>query len=1234
MRINKIRFKNLNSLGGEWIIDLTQPEFVTNGIFAITGPTGAGKTTILDAICLALYGRTPRLNKVGKGVNEIMSRQTGECFAEVTFETQSGKFCCHWSQHRSRKQPDGELQSPKHEISDAVTGKIFETKLKDVAGKIEKVTGMDFDRLTRSMLLAQGGFSAFLQASADDRAPILEQITGTEIYSTISISVHERRSEERKELEMLSSELSGMQLLTEEEIQKLKLHLQEQLVQENNLNSLIAQKNIEVTWLNGIALLQKDLNLLNDKHQNLLIRQEAFKPELSRLERARQALELSGCHAELTALRRAQAFDVKNLKDYRQTIPVLESELKTLNEAVKPAVENLDKKKSEQKEALPVLKKIRELDFRINEKNGPIKTARGFLADAEKKSADILKKLDDDRKELERQLTGLEKILKVLAENSEDEKLIENLGTIKNRFSSLRELSEKKDSKIKELQAAETLKIETETIWNKHCKALEKAKAGFENNMNILNQLQEGHNARLANREIADLRILLAEAKERKALFEKLPESLNTIRELQHQTNELEKNKLKLIAESNNTVKQIQEQTSASDALEKSIPLLENEIAFAEKIQTLEEYRANLHNGDPCPLCGSKEHPYALENIAVSDEKRNELKLKKAELKDAGKLLSKLNIREVEIKKDIEQNEAAIKNNSKSITAENKRISEALKALSITEDLAISSMSASEKDFSDTLLKLKDENEEKYQKLFSDVQSLEAIEKSLSSMRISLEKCRDELALCERDIQTLSNKKGILEHDTVRIKEEVKQVTVQAENALADALADVSRYKITSLPLNSLNGILKKLTERRDQWQLLQKQKTDSDKNISGIQLTISHNSEQATKLELELKNLHESLQLLIREKESLQSERQKIFGDKNPDAVETNLSEAITEAEKKLDEVRSKLDTATKEMEKLNIKTEELEKTVFVRTNLLNDSEMNFSSNLATKSFADELSYLSACLPENERKTLVQKAESLVREETELSSAIRDKSSLLNSENEKNITQQSLESILQELNALAVSLRDLQHEAGGIRQKLSDDENLRIKQRERVAAIECQKRECTRWDTLHELIGSADGKKFRNFVQGLTFEMMVNHANRQLQKLSDRYLLIRDTSQPLELNVIDNYQTGEIRSTKNLSGGESFIVSLSLALGLSQMASRNVRVDSLFLDEGFGTLDEEALETALATLASLRQEGKLIGIISHVSALKERISTQIQIIPKTGGRSTVSGPGCSHKKQ
>ncbi len=221
-------------------------------------------------------------------------------------------------------------------------------------------------------------------------------------------------------------------------------------------------------------------------------------------------------------------------------------------------------------------------------------------------------------------------------------------------------------------------------------------------------------------------------------------------------------------------------------------------------------------------------------------------------------------------------------------------------------------------------------------------------------------------------------------------------------------------------------------------------------------------------------------------------------------------------------------------------------------------------------------------------------------------------------------------ESLKEKIAGCESELKQIRQEIGADAKSLADNRLQKEKRQSRLHEIEAQKKECLRWQTLRELIGSADGKKFRNFAQGLTFEMMTAHANRQLQKMTDRYLLVRDAVEPLELNVIDNYQAGEVRSTKNLSGGESFIVSLALALGLSRMASRNVRVDSLFLDEGFGTLDDDALETALDTLSELQQDGKLIGVISHVLALKERIGTQITVTPQSGGRSSLSGPGCS----
>ncbi len=306
------------------------------------------------------------------------------------------------------------------------------------------------------------------------------------------------------------------------------------------------------------------------------------------------------------------------------------------------------------------------------------------------------------------------------------------------------------------------------------------------------------------------------------------------------------------------------------------------------------------------------------------------------------------------------------------------------------------------------------------------------------------------------------------------------------------------------------------------------------------------------------------------------------------------------------------------------------MKKRIDQRNLALNKAETDFSTALVPAAFLDEKQFLESRLTTVYRDALSAKAKVLDDGKTDLRARQKDRATRQEIEVAKKVTSKSLEELGPQLKEYEELLKELRDAIASLKYKLS--ENVADKEliKEKQAAIDDQKEEFHRWEKLHGLIGSADGKKYRNFAQGLTFELMVSHANRQLEKMSDRYLLIRDSAQPLELNVVDNYQAGEVRSTKNLSGGESFIVSLTLALGLSKMASRKVRVDSLFLDEGFGTIDEEALETALETLSGLHQDGKLIGVISHVQALKERLSTQIQVTSNSGGRSQISGPGCS----
>ena len=220
------------------------------------------------------------------------------------------------------------------------------------------------------------------------------------------------------------------------------------------------------------------------------------------------------------------------------------------------------------------------------------------------------------------------------------------------------------------------------------------------------------------------------------------------------------------------------------------------------------------------------------------------------------------------------------------------------------------------------------------------------------------------------------------------------------------------------------------------------------------------------------------------------------------------------------------------------------------------------------------------------------------------------------------------LAALLGEIAALRETMTNLSAAKGRLQGLIETDDAQKKRLADKLEAIRSQEKKLGVWTQLNALIGSADGKRYRTFVQSMTFETLLHHANRALAKISQRYILKKDATEPLKLNVIDTFQGGVERSADNLSGGESFLVSLSLALGLSEMASRNVRVESLFLDEGFGSLDPDTLEDAMNALAALQSEGKMIGIISHVGEVRERIATLIDVTPVSGGRSELSGPG------
>jgi len=1220
MRILSVRFQNLNSLSGEWHIDFAHPDYSSDGLFAITGPTGSGKTTILDAICLGLYGRTPRLDKVTKSSNEIMSRQAGECFAEVTFETQKGRYRCHWSQHRARRSPAGELQPARHEISDVDSEKVLESKINTVGEFIEKATGMDYERFTRSMLLAQGGFAAFLQASPDKRAPILEQITGTEIYSRISEKVHERHSIEREKLELLQAELKGIRVLSEEEEGDLQFSLKDKQDRETELGREANEMRKALAWLNGISTLERELAELEKKRQEFEERRAAFEPEARKLERARKALGLEGNYRGIVALRRQQETATKDLSGTSAILSEKEKARASALTASQTAEAGLRTARDRQLAETDVIKKVRELDARIGEQKRQLGEKDKALADIGEQGKAYKLHIETSGRDLEKYQEALKDIHDYLEKSASDSTLLTNISAIARSFESLRNIESKHCIIGKGIAAAAARK---DTI-AAECKKLEadrnKLQKGYERAQDEVKLLTTEIGTLLEGREISQWREEKDSLKDRERLLIRTGEMIEGIEKtgamLKNLSAGLEASK----AVRETLAEEIKSAAGGKTLLERDIENLEIRVSLLTRIRDLEEDRKRLEDGKPCPLCGATEHPYALGNVPELNEAEAALKEKKTDLQEVSEELRNLETGRAGKEAEIQHGEKEAAEKTTLMEKEEEQCVQALRALGI--DVVPEKRAARVSgEIQSTRMKIA--------RISGIVSAAEDKGKKEKAARSALENKRVAFEKSEKDLQDAGHKLETAGFEHERLVKDRTALAEEADRALTAALKDVEPFGIVQIQSADLGGIMNNLKERRNKWQTKQGEKTVHEKKISDLMAGIDKNNALLNSLEKDLAARQEERKELNREYEDLCVLRREIFGEHDPDQAEKSLAAAVESAGKALEQAREELGIIEKEISALQEKITILTRSIDRGEKELAKAEQELSKGIKTAGFEAEAEYLASRLSEEERELLARKESALIKEGTELETRQKDRLDALASEREKHLTDQSMETLQGNMTACDVNIKQIGLEIGGILKTLSEDRIMKEKQQERISNIEARKSECTRWNDLRELIGSADGKKFRNFAQGLTFEMMTKQANRQLRKMTDRYLLIRDLSQPLELNVIDNYQAGEIRSTKNLSGGESFIVSLALALGLSQMASRNVRVDSLFLDEGFGTLDEDALETALETLAGLRQDGKLIGVISHVAALKERISTQIQVIPEAGGRSTLSGPGC-----
>ncbi len=683
MRILGVRFKNLNSLTGEWYVDFTHPAYASDGIFAITGPTGAGKTTIMDAVCLGLYGRTPRLDKVTKSSNEIMSRQTGECFAEVTFETQKGRYRCHWSQHRARKNSDGELQQAKHEIADADSGTVLESKINQVGKFIDNTTGMDFERFTRSMLLAQGGFACFLQAPPNERAPILEQITGTEIYSLISMKVHERRAGEKEKLELLQAELKGIQVLSEDEERELQSSLKEKQGRETEFAGKVNDMRNALTWLDGMFALEKELGELDKKQQDFEKRRQAFEPESKRLEKSMKALGLEGDYSGVAALRTQQDHETKELDGAITTLPE-KDKAAAVALAAKQAVESgLKETKAQQQLETEIIKKVRDIDVRLSEQKKQIEEKNKAIGEIEKHGEGYRSIVKSGEQELKKAHAALKAIHEYRTKHAADAELIANLAAIDRSFALLRDIEGKHKKVCEELSEAARKKINAGAEYQKLEADHEKASIDFVKKQGEFNQLSDDISAMLKGRDISLWRSETDALKDRERLSISAAEIIERIdkagSKLRNLITGIETSK----AGHEKILDEIKSVAYNKSLLERDIENMETQVSLLSRIRDLEEDRRQLEDGKSCPLCGATDHPYARGNVPELNKAEATLKKTKTEYKKVSEKLSKLETSRARTGAEIQHVEKEVAEKKVVLDTDEKQCTEAMLALNI-----------------------------------------------------------------------------------------------------------------------------------------------------------------------------------------------------------------------------------------------------------------------------------------------------------------------------------------------------------------------------------------------------------------------------------------------------------------------------------------------------------------------------------------------------------------------
>ncbi|MCQ3000951.1 AAA family ATPase [Pseudomonas syringae] len=1209
MKILAIRLKNLASLAGPFELDFTAEPLASAGLFAITGPTGAGKSTLLDALCLALFGAIPRLSNIGQSrVPEIdgdistndprtlLRRGTGSGYAEVDFVgIDKRRYRARWETNRARDNATKKLQASRQTLTDLDSEQILSTQNKsEYKTMLEARLGLNFEQFTRAVMLAQSEFSAFLKADDKERSELLEKLTDTAIYSQLGRRAFSKSKEAEKLYEDLKLMATGIAPMPPEQRAEVEQHFSEAQQQLKTQQAQQRQLELKQQWLT-------ELLRLRDEHlsasEQLASAQQDWENQSSQRQLLGQ-LERLAPQRHLFAQRHRLDAQLNPLSaqiaEHAQRQNDLQARQTGLEEKLLATTSALELAEQQKKTAAPIIGQAFEQQGNLTQLNKEVQDATLHAEAAERTKADSQAALN--------QLLDQQRLL--------DERLQSIAGQLEKR-AVLAPLSKAWTAYRPRLQEAVKLSARLNK-GREELPELEKNSTRAEQELtDRRNALQALYSeaqvkAEAVNAEIQRLGQLLHDNRQQHSAIDSLERIWQRHQDIEKRLQDVELQQQQANKQRNKSIASgLQfktEHEAAEQALKVTVELLQRQ--RLARSASVEELRAQLIDQQPCPVCGSEDHPYhqsdallqALSGHDDSEEKSARLKVsqlseKLAELRAE---VTELNARLKQARPQLEQLTEQLQKLTPELEAhplyarlleqpEQLRsdwLSERLHAL--TEEIATSEQRQR------LLLKVQQDAEQLQQNVQSARDASQHAMKMLDDQQrnIALDNQAFEAALQEFEpllpAESLSRWREAATDSFMQLDNDIAQRLEQLDRQQEEQQEHAERARRIEREQDSQHNLEQERAKQQQRLADLQAQKLASQQRLA------------------EMLGDHTSAEQWQQQLETAQEQARR---------AQAAVSDELQQARSELIKLATGLESEQSRLQALQQEVAELDQHINEWRSA--HPELDDAALEVLLGYSDEdVSQLRQQLQQSE-KTLEQ-SRVLLQE--------RDKQLQQHQAHHSDVTDaEQLTAALLEAQKLCA---EHEQQCADLRAQLSEDERRNNASRELQEQIANAHSEYLRWARLAALIGSAEGDRFRKIAQAYNLDLLVHHANAQLKQLVRRYRLKRGGSM-LGLLVMDTEMGDELRSVHSLSGGETFLVSLALALGLASMASSTLKIESLFIDEGFGSLDPESLQLAMDALDGLQAQGRKVGVISHVQEMHERIPVQIQVKRQGNGLST-----------